>query len=311
MRAVYWKELTDHFGSFRFIVFFVIICLTALFATYTASETIRDNIGQDPTESVFLRLFTTSGDTLPSFLWFISFFGPLLGIIFGFDAINSERSRGTLSNLLSQPVYRDSVINGKFLAGLTAIAIILAGIILMVCGIGLRMIGIVPDAGEIGRIVAFYIISLLYVGFWLALGILFSVLFRRVIVSALCTISIWIICALFMSMIAGSIADWVHPIERDANAEVILANEDTEKDVERISPVYLFQEASDTLLTPEKGTLRGLVMVSEVQGMIPGSVSMNQSLRLVWPHWVGLFAATLVCFAVSYVKFMREEIRAT
>jgi len=32
---------------------------------------------------------------------------------------------------------------------------------------------------------------------------------------------------------------------------------------------------------------------------------------IVWPHITGLIGLTAVCFAVSYVLFMRQEIRAT
>ena len=84
---------------------------------------------------MFLRLFTTSGDGIPSFVSFISLLGPLVGLTLGFDAINGERSRGTLNLLIAQPIHRDAVINGKFLAGLTVIA----G---MVCALGLLISGI-------------------------------------------------------------------------------------------------------------------------------------------------------------------------
>jgi len=311
MGAIFWKELRDYFGSWRFLIFFVIICFAALYTTYTASQTIIDNVSQTPTESVFVRLFTTSGNSLPSFLWFISFLGPLLGIIFGFDAINSERSRGTLSRILSQPVFRDSVINGKFLAGITFLAVMFASILLLVSGLGLRLIGVTPGTGEMIRIILFFFLCLLYVGFWLGLGIFFSILFKRTIVSALLTIGIWIFFAVFMSMIAGVVADQVHPVDQNSSASTVLAHDRVEKDVQRISPVYLFNEASDTILNPEKRTLRGVVMVSEVVGMVPGSVSAKQSLRLIWPHLVVLIGLTLACFGASYFRFLREEIRAT
>ena len=311
MRAVFWKELADYFGSWRFLIIFAVICFAALSATYTAAQTTVGNVAQTPTEYVFLRLFTTSGKTLPSFIFFLSFFGPLIGIIFGFDAINSERSRGTLSRVLSQPLFRDSVINGKFLAGLTAVAIILVSIILIVSGLGLRMIGVAPGLGEIARLVVFFFVSLLYVGFWLGLGILFSVLFKRAITSVLATIAIWIFFALFISMIAGVVSDWVAPVEQQSEAAAVLEHERVKDTVMRISPTTLFEEATETVLNPGKRTLRGIVLVSEVQGMIPGPLSLGQSLVLVWPHLVALIALTLVCFAISYVRFMREEIRAT
>jgi len=311
MWTVFWKELADNFRSWRFFIIFVIICLAAISATYTAGQTIIENVRQTPTDFVFLRLFTTSGSTLPSFLFFLSFFGPLIGIIFGFDAVNSERTRGTLSMVLSQPLYRDSLINGKFLAGLTTIAIVIASIIVMISGLGFRMIGVTPDLGEIARIVVFFLICLLYVGFWLGLGILFSVLFKRAITSVLSAISIWLIFALFISMIAGLIADRVAPVNDQSEPNAVIEHQNVQDTAMRISPTTLFGEATETVLNPGTRTLRGLVLVTEIQGMISGPLSLGQSLLLIWPHLVTLFTLTAICFAISYVKFMREEIRST
>jgi len=55
----------------------------------------------------------------------------------------------------------------------------------------------------------------------------------------------------------------------------------------------------------------GLVTQSVAQWMIPNPLSLGQSLLLVWPHLVGLITLMVVCFAISYIKFMREEIRST
>ncbi len=48
---------------------------------------------------------------------FVGIVAPLLGVAFAFDAVNGERAEGTLPRLLSQPIHRDDVINGKFVAG--------------------------------------------------------------------------------------------------------------------------------------------------------------------------------------------------
>ena len=77
----------------------------------------------DSSEFLFLKLFTTSGNSIYSFATFIAFLGPLVGITLGFDAINNERSQGTLNRLAAQPIYRDSIINAKFLAGATVIPV--------------------------------------------------------------------------------------------------------------------------------------------------------------------------------------------
>ena len=119
------KEISDHVKSWRFIILIGIIALTCMGSLYTAltniSEAIKPN---DPDGSfLFLKLFTVSDGTLPSFVLFINFLGPLLGIALGFDAVNSEQNKGTLSRMLSQPIHRDCIINAKFVAALIVICI--------------------------------------------------------------------------------------------------------------------------------------------------------------------------------------------
>lgn len=103
------KEVADHVRSWRFLILIGIIALTCMGSLYTALTNIGAAIKpNDPDGSfLFLKLFTVSDGTLPSFTVFVSFLGPLLGIALGFDAINSEQNKGTLSRILSQPIHRD------------------------------------------------------------------------------------------------------------------------------------------------------------------------------------------------------------
>ena len=124
MSVVYWKELADHFSSRRFMILLILIVLIGLWATYASGQAIRQDTAGSSTQYVFLLLLTSSTDVLFSLATFLGFFGPLVGITLGFDSISGEYARGTLSRVLSQPIYRDSLINGKFFAGLTTVAIL-------------------------------------------------------------------------------------------------------------------------------------------------------------------------------------------
>ncbi|HHW55783.1 MAG: ABC transporter permease, partial [bacterium] len=77
----------------------------------------------------------------------------------------------------------------------------------------------------------------------------------------------------------------------------------------RLSPATLYSEAITTILTPEVRTL-GPIFLEQVEGAIAGALPLGQSLLLIWPHLTGLVAATLICFAASYLLFLRQEIRA-
>ena len=105
------KELSDHLTSARMRVLEWLVVLIALAALYGAIQQIRDVTAEDP--FLLLRLFTTSREPLPSFVSFLSFLVPLIAIGLGFDAVNGEHNRRTLSRILSQPIYRDALLFGS------------------------------------------------------------------------------------------------------------------------------------------------------------------------------------------------------
>jgi len=288
------KELADYFSSIRCIILFALILLVAALGLVAAFQGIREAV--TGTGFVFAKLFTTSGEVIPSFVGFIVFFVPIIGIILGFDAINSERSSGTLSRLLSQPVYRDSIINGKFLAGLATLSIMLAVAILIVAGFGLRMIGVPPSTEEVIRLFIYLVFTIIYGAFWMSLAILFSVVFRRIATSLLPTIAIWLFFSFFYtSLIVPAVAK---------SSEMFLL-------LRRLSPGILFEEATTVLLIPQWRGTGMLTAGADIAYMLPNPLSLGQSLIIIWPQLIALIALTAICFAVSYMLFMRQEIRAT
>src|ERR1700744_3444368 len=143
------KELADNLSSARMLVLELLIVLTALAALYGAIDSLRQNTAEDP--FLLLRLFTVDRAPLPSFVAILGFLIPLMAIGLGFDAINGEHNRRTLSRILAQPIYRDALLMGKFLAGLATLAISLAALLLLVIGLVLIFLGVRPGTDEISR----------------------------------------------------------------------------------------------------------------------------------------------------------------
>jgi len=82
--------------------------------------------------------------------------------------------------------------------------------------------------------------------------------------------------------------------------------------ISRISPGTLYAESIQAILIPMMGSSSPtMMMIGMYSGLMPSPLPLSQSLMLVWPQLVGLLALTAVCFAVAYIKFMREEIRST
>ena len=299
MLTILRKELADYFTSVRCFVLFLLVFIASAVAIYAAYNGIRE-AAIDP-GPVFIKLFTTTGQDIPSMAVFIALLVPIIGIALGFDAINGERSSGTLNRILSQPIYRDSVINGKFLAGIVTLAIMIGAIILLVGGYGLRMIGVPPSAEEIVRLFIYFVSAVIYGAFWMGLAILFSVLFRSLAVSLLFPLAIWIVIGIPASVFNPYINFLVPAVSDSVGVQLMVA---------RFSPYFLFEEATQVLLIP---VWRGYALLTSTttSSMLPNPLSLDQSLLIVWPQFTVLIALTAVCFAISYIVFMRQEIRST
>ncbi len=300
--VVVLKELSDHLAGARMRVLELLVVLIALAAVFAAITQVRDVTAQDP--FLFLRLFTTAREPLPSFVAFVSFLVPLMAIGLGFDAVNSEHNRRTLSRILSQPIYRDALLFGKFIAGLTTLAISLIVLWLLVIGLGLLMLGVPPDGPEMGRALIFLCVTIAYAGVWLALAMLFSVLFRSPATAALVTLGLWLFLSVIWTSLAPAIAEAFVP----ADDQGLLVT--TAQMLARLSPSTLYGETVMALLHPTTRTL-GPVYLSQLQGAVMGApLPLWDSVMVAWPQIVGLIAASILLFVGGYVAFQRQEVRA-
>jgi ABC-2 type transport system permease protein len=314
IKAIFKKELADHFGSYRFMILFALIAMVSLITAYMVGLNIRQELaGVAKPRFVFLMLFTSQG-ALFSLVQFVAFFGPLIGLILGFDTINRERNEGTLSKLLSQPIYRDAVINGKFLAGVAMITIMMVSIILVITSLGLKMVGVVPGVEEIWRILIYLVISIVYISFWLGVAILFSILFRSIATSALAAVAVWIFFSFFVSLGATVAANALAPEAGESDPEAVVRQAQIQKAFTLVSPMQLYTEATATIIDPLKKTTRSIVLVGPMEKMsltrFSGPLPLAQSILVVLPYIISLIAITAICFAVSYTVFMRQEVRS-
>jgi ABC-2 type transport system permease protein len=315
IKTIIKKELADHFSSYRFIIIFALIAMVSLITAYMAGLNIKKNIeGASAPQFIFLMLFIESG-ALFSLVQFVAFFGPLVGLVLGFDTINRERNEGTLSKLLSQPIYRDVVVNGKFLAGVVMITAMMVSIVLVITGLGLIVMGIIPGIEEIFRIIIYLIISIIYISFWLGVAILFSILFRSTATSALAALAVWIFFSFFITLGADVLAKSMASEPSEDDPEVIMQRANIVKAFILISPMELYREATATIIDPtRKSTPRSMVALGPLETLsmsrFAGPLPLGQSILIVVPHIISLIAITIVCFAISYTVFMRQEIRS-
>jgi ABC-2 type transport system permease protein len=304
------KELADHFSSARMRVLELLIVFTAGASLYMAIDRVREQVAEDP--FVLLKLFTVDRAPLPSFVAILGFLIPLMAIGLGFDAINGEHNRRTLSRILAQPIYRDALLAGKFLAGLATLAISLLCLWLLVVGLGIYFLGVPPGGEEIARSLIFLVVTLFYAGVWLALAMLLSIVFRSAATAALVALGVWLFLTVLWPMLAPAIAQLIAP--PDLRYQMLglqtPATLEWQTMLLRLSPSTLFGEVVLALLSPSTRAL-GPIYLEQLQGAVIGSpLPLVESVMIAWPQTVGLIAGTIVLFVAGYIVFQRQEVRA-
>ena len=300
------KEIADHFTSILVVVLVVLVVATAIAVVRGAVDQIKEITAEDP--FLFLRLFTR-GAPIP-LVALLSFLVPLFAIGLGFDSVNGEHNRRTLSRILAQPIYRDALLFGKFAAGLFTLAVCLIVLWLLAIGLGLLGLGVPPNAEEMARALVLLAVTIIYAGFWFALALLCSVVFRSAATAALVALGLWLFLTILWPLFSPALADAV------TTAGDVLGVLDTRQAFARLSPTVLFNEIVAVVLDPsvrstQQSMLAALGLALIERGAIPDApIPLLQSVLIVWPQIVGLVAGAILLFVAAYVVFQRQEVRA-
>jgi len=319
------KELADVLGSKRYIVLFALIFLMSTMSAYQGAQFISNS-----TSSNFLAIFYGSQFGF-SFTTLMVYFGPIIGLALGFDAINKERTSGSLSVTLCQPIYRDSIINGKILAATASLSLLVVSTIGIMCGVAVSILGFGPTLADVSKIGMFMFLTVIYLAFWLCLGILFSTVTKKISTSILMSVSVWIFCSMVIAIVAGLLGNYLVPISMPSGPgfgrgnstnpfnspelRALFQQRNTlETNIRRISPSYLYNEAGSAILGLIGGGGFGGGGFIEIGGganpfRAAGAGDLGQALAIVWPQITALIVGMVVCFAASYMLFLRQEIR--
>jgi len=152
------------------------------------------------------------------------------------------------------------------------------------------------------------------VSFWLGLAILFSILFRSLATSALAAVALWIFFSFFIGFASDLLADALKPVKNADDPEEVVANHHVANAVSLASPAVLYSQATSTILDPYRRSRSNLVLTGMMERLslerFQNPLPLDQSILVVWPYLTSLAALTLVCFGLSYLVFMRQEIRS-
>ncbi|MDV2481416.1 ABC transporter permease [Methanoculleus sp. Wushi-C6] len=177
------KEFSDHLRSRNFLLItaiLLLICTVGLVGGITDYQKSLNSYNEDltaagsdievqgfmPERPSVLSVFTSVGSQL-------IILGAILGIALGFDLITKEKESKSLKLLLSHPIYRDEVINGKALGSAAALLLPLGAVLAIALAL-LLVIGIVPDLTEFVLVLAFGGVTALMILTYFGVALLMS-----------------------------------------------------------------------------------------------------------------------------------------
>lgn len=234
MAIIAWKEFLDLTSSRLTLIILAGFIITSLFNFGTTIMTI-EYLQSNP-----------ATDFLGSFMYTLSYYGSLVGIILGFTSISSELERHALNNLLVKPVYRDTIVNGKILGfiGLFVCIFVLSAIFYM-CStfayFGDRSYG--AQIAFLNSLPLAFILTFLCVTFAYALSMLVYIIIKNQSMALFTSFLLWIL--LFSSLSDGY---FIHAIE-DATHNAALGPAITSfSPYTMVNFIFLHQDLQSALL---------------------------------------------------------------
>ncbi|MGB2728903.1 MAG: ABC transporter permease [Halobacteriota archaeon] len=319
------KEFIDHLTSRKFILILALFLIISAVAMHQGVgdynnrlESYKEQISQVeegeqsymPEKPSILLIFQRMS-------YLMAIFGAVLGITMGFDLITREKESRSLKSLLSHPVYRDEIINGKAVGGILALTFAM-GIALIILFAMLLILSIVPNMDEFWRIVLFGAVTIVFLPTYLSIALMASTVSKESGRALMYALIITFVISLGVPLVGGIISECVveeppqlpenqYRDDKEArqryNEEIKVCWEKRgaiEDAINTFSPFFNYCEVSSVVLYGSTGEIWHRY----------GSVTVSKDvLEKIWKNVFAFLIFPIVFFAIAYVKFMRMDIR--
>jgi ABC-2 type transport system permease protein len=323
------KEFTDHILSKRLFWIMIIFCIILVIETANGVDTYNDALesyknghGNELFQPSALRVFSDIVRSIgPNGL------GILIGLALGFDLISGERERGSIKTILSQPLYRDELINGKAIGGIIALAVIsIAGFIIIFAV--MLILGIVPDIDEVLGIGLIWLITLLFMIASFTVSLMTSVITNTSSGSLILALAI-IFIMLFIIPIGGGelgtylfvgnppedIPDMASPAQYavyHAAQEEYFGNSMAIHDFFYTFSIRDIYQQITLPITMPSGYVINKFGLDFVDSDIDQTIEEPTFWTLIEDQWIKLIVFIMwpvIFFGIAYVRFMRTDLR--
>jgi ABC-2 type transport system permease protein len=336
------KEFMDHVMGKKFLVILAILMLISLLAMHQGVESYNEQLDSYKEQIAGIEEHPEGMPPgwmpeKPSILFVFQILYAILAIAIGFNLISGEKESGSLKSLLSHPVFRDTIINGKALGGMGALGFAMLVMTLLSIGI-LMMLGIMPTGDEFVRILVFMGFTLLFMFSFFAIALMCSTIAKNSTRAITYTLVIFIMISFVMPIagsyvgmhLAGNMPEYPGMARQEINESEGegISEEEQERIQEEFQewwdevigvqemfsigdPKSNFEKVSSAVLNPRFQS-SSVSFGSSSTTMITGSraeTSILEALGMVWKNLLVLLVFPVIMFSIAYIKFMRMDIR--
>ncbi len=318
------KEFTDHLSSRKFLVILALLLMLSLLGMHQGIDQYNRDL------EVYNQQLQATGDTAdpvgmmperPSILIIfrqlessLMVFGGVLAIATGADLVSKEKESRSLKTLLARPIYRDEIINGKALGGMTALGVALAVAFTLTFAV-LLVFSIVPTAGEVVAVLIFGLASFLFLLAFFALALALSVVVKESGHVVVYGLALFFALAYLLPMfgmvlgcaVAGDVPQRPETPNGDDEAVWKVYQEESGQYVEEME-VY---RSKQQFVTDTINLFSPMMTYNTVASTIayPSELPSEDVVGRIWQNFAALLVFPSVFFAVAYTRFMRMDIR--
>ncbi|MDV2482146.1 ABC transporter permease [Methanoculleus sp. Wushi-C6] len=353
------KEFSDHITSRRFIIILGLLLVISTISIYDGIKQYNDSLESyteqlqymPESEDPYVSWMPSKPSIMYVFLSMMSYMamlGGILAIAIGFDLVSKEKETRSLKTLLSHPLYRDEIINGKALGGVGALGFAMA-LALAIALAMLLVFSVVPTLDEFAAILIFGVVSLAFLLAYFAVALTMSTVSKESGNALIYTLVIFFAVSSLLPMFGSMAADAFAgdppeppdiPISRggvsvssngyyttSVSKSVVYGGEEDPawKDYEEEMKSYIekrrFISDISNILSPQMNyyTVAMAVTNPQISMMMYSSYGygsereapsgLADALGRVWMNIAALIVFPSAFFAATYVRFMRMDIR--
>ena len=310
------KEFTDQITGWRFLVIFALFLSLALMGTYTGIEYYQSDLtrytedlitmetADDGPERMMPPVAPPVADIYSSMFGTLISSGGLLAIAVGFDRVSREKESRSLKSLLSHPVYRDEIINGKALGGVALLVLVVGGVLLISTAL-LLVFSIVPSPGELWMILTYAAVTLLFLVTFFSIALALSTLCRKSGSALILAAVVFILLVFLVPYTTANIGMALMMEKPDPGAYGgDTSSEGYQAEITAYAEQMKVIESAVNLFSPQMAVNTLINGISRSPG-----TTLEDTLGKIWSSIAALTIYPVVFFAIAYTRFLRMDIR--